>query len=82
MSHESKTIHEVTLPDGTKAYVFDQEQLQVLSAILDNQIWWDGAWKRAKRVSVWAGIAVAMLAWLASSWPWITHVARLLTPDA
>ena len=79
MSQEP-TIKEVTLPDGTKAYVFDQEQLQALATIVDNQIWWDGAWKRAKRVSVPMGITVAILAWLASSWPWITHIARLMTP--
>lgn len=80
MSQEP-TIKEVTLEDGTKAYVFDQEQLQALAMILDNQLWWNGAWKRAKRVSVPAAMTVAILAWLASSWPWITHVARILTPS-
>lgn len=74
-------LQETTLPDGTKAYLLSDEQMKALSTMLDNQIWWGGAWKRARRVGPWAGAIVLALMTLSQWLPWITRIVQFLTHD-
>lgn len=66
----------VKLSDGSIAYKLNAAQAMALSEMLADRIWWDGAKKRTRRISVIAVGLVSFFAVLSSNWPWISSVAR------
>jgi len=61
---------------------FNEEEIMALKEVIADRIWWSGALKRIKKISVIAGSAFALLAFLALWWPWITRIMQFLIKDA
>lgn len=58
-----------------------EEEILALKQVIADHIWWYGALKRVKKISVIAGSAFALLAFIALWWPWITRIMQFLIKD-